>query len=389
MHEHTATAGTHERHFIAAPRQVLLERFPRAEQGTLAWEQLENLAFHHGDSPDSYLATEPHGEFLLWREGQGAATLDVDGRQWHVPGGLLTAEPDKAEFLDDLLTLARRERAVLSVYSVADSDRSLFEQSGFQVTKFGEEPVVDLRGLTWEGKAFEWVRRQTNFCRRQGLQVVEACRPTRFDVDKTVCAKDADWLVLKHCLHEIQTNDLNGRPFEKPLRLFEGQLFPDHLHRRRLFLARQANGYVEGYCIANPYQGGAGWAIEMYRRRRESTRGVIAFLIREVIDQFAREGAAEVSLCIVPGRGLEQGTARESRWARWALRAWHRLSPPGFSLPGQEHFKTRFRPRFRNRYMAIAPGASLSSLLSFIRVSGGFCFSPWRTLRAHCRGRRL
>ena len=45
----------------------------------------------------------------------------------------------------------------------------LVSLAGFQATKWGEEALVDLPDCTWSGKDYEWVRRQSNYCRRQGL----------------------------------------------------------------------------------------------------------------------------------------------------------------------------------------------------------------------------
>jgi len=52
---------------------------------------------------------------------------------------------------------------------IPEHDLSLFDRHGFQSTKIGEDALIDLRECEWRGKAFEWVRRRTNFRQRQGL----------------------------------------------------------------------------------------------------------------------------------------------------------------------------------------------------------------------------
>ena len=72
-----------------------------------------------------------------------------DHRYVHVAGGLLAAESDKSDLLTDIVAWADRERLVLSFYNLTDSDVSLVGQFGFQVTKWGEEALVDLSECDW------------------------------------------------------------------------------------------------------------------------------------------------------------------------------------------------------------------------------------------------
>jgi phosphatidylglycerol lysyltransferase len=85
----------------------------------------------------------------------------------------LAPQDAKAELLSDLVQWADNKRRVLLCYNMVDDDLPLLNDFGFQVTKWGEEALVDLSGATWSGRGYEWVRRQTNFCLRQGLVVRE------------------------------------------------------------------------------------------------------------------------------------------------------------------------------------------------------------------------
>ncbi|MCA8992397.1 MAG: DUF2156 domain-containing protein [Planctomycetaceae bacterium] len=377
---------------------AIADEWVRSKRTELAAEQrqlLEELAFQYGDSPDSYLATEPHGECVFWGD-TAAATMEVDRGNWHAPGGLLSSPEQKESLIQHLADLAKQERQVVSVYSVGESERPLFEDNGFEATKFGEEPYLDLTTLTWSGKPYEWVRRQTNYCRRQNVIAEEidhtphntlinpnwTKRPTDVGNIPLVSPTADEYQKLTDELDAIQLEDFAGRAYEHPLRLFEGQFFPRDLYRRRLFVARQeGTNRIEAFCVTNPMQNGAWWAIEMYRKRNDAVRGVVPFLMREIIDQFKAEGVHEVSLCMIPGRGLKSGTSRESSLARWALGTWYWLSPKAFDIRGQEHFKTRFRPEFKNRYMCIAPGASLWHMFSFMRVCGAMDISLWKFIK--------
>ena len=71
---------------------------------------------------------------------------------------------------------AVKHQLTLTFYNIADDDLPLFREAGFQITKWGEEALVDLADCRWEGKAYEWVRRQSNYCRRRGLEFAECIR---------------------------------------------------------------------------------------------------------------------------------------------------------------------------------------------------------------------
>lgn len=326
------------------------------------FHRLERLAFQTASVPESYDIVVSDGQLLQSPCGEGVASVVPDGRFWHIAGGILAPDAVKPEMIAWLSALAQDHRKTIAVYNVPEIDAKVFRAAGFIVNKFGEEPVIDLGKITWQGREFEWVRRQTNFCRRAGLQVSEIS-------DSTQQQQLADLLL------EIVSEDLQHRTFDRPLRLLEGEFVPHALQRRRLFVARNTAGHIEAFLACSPLHGGRGWAFETYRKRRTATRGVTAFLFREAIDLLQKEGAERVSLCLVPGRGVAEQRSTDAEFAQdWRvqkiLSLWfHRLDFI-FNAKGQDHFKSRFRPRYLNRYLCIAPKNSARSIWSFLKVSG-------------------
>ena len=96
----------------------------------------------------------------------------VSGRYLHIPGGILAPTEVRRPLIAALAELARRTKRLVVCYSIGEQDRLLFEEEGWEVSKFGEETSLKLRAIHWSGKAYEWVRRQSNYCQRAGL----ACR---------------------------------------------------------------------------------------------------------------------------------------------------------------------------------------------------------------------
>ena len=135
----------------------------------------EDHAFRYGRTYDSYLTTEPGWGYFWSHDLSGVVAVARKGRYLHVSGGLLASAGDKEGLLDELVDHAARQRLVLTFFNVPEDELPLFRRFGFQATKWGEEALVNLDSCTWSGGAYEWVRRQSNYCRRQGLAFSE-CR---------------------------------------------------------------------------------------------------------------------------------------------------------------------------------------------------------------------
>ena len=333
-------------------------------------QRLEHLAWERASVPESYDIAVSEGKVIQMPCGGGVASVLEDGRFWHIAGGLLADEATKPKMAHWLAGLSEQQNKTIAVYNVNRHDAALLQDEGFIVNKFGEEPVLNPQQQTWSGRRFEWVRRQSNFCRRAGVVVEE------------IAAADQQ-AELGDTLLEIMNDDLSGRTFDKPLRLLEGQFHPHQLQRRRLFVARRADDDdIEGFLACSPLHGGRGWAFETYRKRSESTRGLTAHLFRSVCDQLKAEGVERVSLCLVPGRNVAQSAfPTDDGRLRWLLEAWYGRLGILFNAKGQDHFKSRFRPNYEDRYLCVNPGSTVFSILSFLRTSGALKANWWNLSR--------
>lgn len=321
--------------------------------------ELEQLAFDYACAPESYDIAVSDGHVLRTPCGRGAVSVLADGRYWHIAGGLLAPEELKPAMIDWLRKLSVNGRRTIAVYNVPLVDALRFQQAGFVVNKFGEEALLNPQNADWSGKLFEWVRRQSNFCMRSGVVISEITDP-------------AEQLSMGPALLSIMSEDLAWRTLDKPLRLLEGEFKPHVLQRRRLFVARRLNeDTIEAFLACSPVDGGRGWAFETYRKRRNSTRGVTAFIFRTAIDRLRDEGVEHVSLCLIPGRNVKQSTIGNGDWRiQTVLSIWFDRMDFLFNAKGQDHFKSRFRPEYAERFLCVAPGNSITSLWSFLKTTG-------------------
>ena len=300
------------------------------------------------------------------------------GRYVTAVGGLLAPEELKEPLLNGFMAFARLNGLIISFFNIGDEELSLFRDGGFQITKLGEDALVPLDGRTWSGGQYEWVRRQSNYCRKHGLSFTEVRRE---EMD------EADWGETIREMQEVSHLHLLTKPQKNEMKTFEGQLHADHLGRKRIFISRSegGTGRIEGFVLCNPCLGGTQWAIEMYRQRPGGVRGVIPFLIHQTMKRFAEEGVHEVSLCLVPTLNVKK-LHGDSRFFRTLLKIWWYFGNGLFDNRGLYHFKSRFRPTFEPRYVCGFPKTTPGAVFAMIKAWGMFNVSPRSLLRARGYG---
>ncbi len=351
--------------------QPILTR-PQESLESNRWLRVEHQAFTCGAVYDSYFATESGWKRFWSADRRGLVSYRRLGRYVKVIGGLLARDEDKPQLLREFVDFARSHRLLVTCFNVTEEDAPLFREHGFQVTKWGEEPYVDLQTCTWSGKQFEWVRRQTNYCRRAGISVIEHRRE---EMD------DAAWSSFIKDLRAVSDEHLATKSHAGAIRLLEGQLDENGWGRRRVFVAYSSDSpkRIEGFLIALPSRNGMHWSFEMYRHRSDAVRGVVPHLFHVAMMRMKSEGIEAVSLCLVPAVGCEQPLEGDSAMTRHAFTIGLKYLNFLFDFAGIYHFKSRFRPRYEARYICALPGTTLLTGLALVRMSGMLDFSIKRT----------
>jgi len=231
----SAMAITHRRPLAAvatlapSPHRPLPDETTRAEQYAAAF----------GRAYDAYLVTEPGWEHFWSAERQGMVAAARQGRHWFSSGGLLAPAAHHEELLRQFVDHATDQGCTLTFFNICEDQLPLFRKCGFQATKWGEEAIVDLSKCTWSGRSYEWVRRQTNFCRRHGLEFLE-CRPGEFS--------GPQWARLTAELVDVSRMFLAGKPQSREMRFLQGTFDPRRLGNKRVFVARNRDfGRIEGF----------------------------------------------------------------------------------------------------------------------------------------------
>ena len=341
---------------------------------------MEQRAYDFGESYDAYLATEDDREYF-WSPGRrGVIGFVRWGRALNVLGGLLAAPDDQDQLLNCFVEFAKRNRVTVNFIMITPTQAPVFRRHGFRISKCGEELFVLLQQVNWQGKDYQWLRRQENACIRNGLRVEEIDPyddPARFREN-----------ILPQ-LGEVNAEHLAGTLHGRELVFYEGRFTPWTLNRRRLWVAWQANR-IEAFVVCNPALGGDMWAIEIYRRRTAAPRGVIPYSMLQVMRQLKDEGVLYASLSSVPFLRCGWPVRNDDLRFQGACQFfWHSMNWL-FDIRGIYHFKSRFRPVYREMSIATYPRSRLLSLISMLAVWELHRVSPWRLARhlmQYCQSR--
>ena len=339
---------------------------------------LEATAYRFGRSYDSYLVMDLDRLYFWSSGGRAVLGFVLKGPHAVVVGGLIGPDEARETLLTEFMEHCRRHGWTACFGLVSERDLPLFDRHGFQSTKIGEDALIDLRHCTWQGNAYEWVRRQSHYGQRHGLVCHEIG-------SSTATANRMSELA------EISKQFLDRSPHGHTMHYFVSRFDPDRLSRRRVFaaIADGGAGRAEGFIVCTPYRDGTAWAIEMYRSRLDAVRGTVPFLMHQAMQIFKDEGVEEVSLCLMPSAHCDQRRPGDSWLICTYIKITHRYLNFILDTQGIYHFKTRFRPRCENIYCSVWPKASLRPLHAMLSVWGTLQFSLRRTMGRGLRRLRI
>lgn len=333
-------------------------------------DRLRRCAQEFGETYAAYLVTEQDREYFWCSERRGVVGFRRLGRYVNVGDGLLAAPADRELLLREFLAFAEQNRWRATFVNVPRNEINMFRRHDCQVTKCGEEPLVRLQRTDWQGKESQWVRRQENFCKRQGVEVREI-NPDPADVvyQGEVAPQ----------LEEISRDHLASTLHGKDLRFFVSQFSANQLGGKRLFVARK-DLRIMAFIVCNPGLDGDLWAVEVYRRRQDAVRGVIPCIMMHAMRVMKAEGVCYFSLSLAPFLRCTP-VMGDSILFRSVANIWWRFLNPVYDVRGLFHFKSRFRPDYREMYLASKPAVTVRSLLVIAFVWNLFHFNPFRLLQ--------
>ena len=235
---------------------------------------------------------------------------------------------------------------------------------GWRDLVVADDTIVDLAGLTFQGKPWARVRQAFSRAERDGMTFrVSTLAAEPWGIRQQLRAISESWVGDK------------GLP---EMRFTLGTLQEAEDPEVRLALAISPEGDVDGFLSWLPVfgPGGAhrGWTLDLMRRRDGGFPVVMEFLIGTSARTFRDEGAEIMSLSGAP---LAHQTEPDAGAIASLLGQLSASLEPVYGFKSLHQFKTKFNPRYEPIYLLYRDEGDLS------RIAGGLtrAFLPDATLR--------
>ncbi|MGC5172414.1 bifunctional lysylphosphatidylglycerol flippase/synthetase MprF [Micromonospora sp. DT81.3] len=235
---------------------------------------------------------------------------------------------------------------------------------GWRDLVVADDTIVDLPGLTFQGKAWSKVRQAFSRAEREGMIFrVTTLAAEPWGIRQQLRAISESWVGDK------------GLP---EMRFTLGTLEEAEDPDVRLALAISPQGDVDGFLswlpVFGPGGSPRGWTLDLMRRRDGGFPAVMEFLIGTSARTFRDEGAQIMSLSGAP---LAHQTEPDAGAIASLLEQLSSSLEPVYGFKSLHQFKTKFNPRYEPIYLLYRDEGDLS------RIAAGLtrAFLPDATLR--------
>jgi len=295
-------------------------------------------------------------QFLWAPAGDAFVMYRRSGSHWIALGDPVGSESARADMAWRFRELADRNDGRPVFYEVPEDSLPLYVDMGLTLAKLGEEAWVSLKNFSLEGSRHAPLRQAVNRAHRLGAQFEIIPRADVGRVLPDLRAVSDDWL-----------KDKSGS--EKGFSM--GGFTEPYIANFDCAVVRATDEIV---AFANLWAAGAAreLSVDLMRYNARAPKGVMDYLFTEVMLWGRSNGFEWFNLGMAPLSGLEQHDLAP---------LWHRLGgllfrhgEAFYHFEGLRHYKEKFNPQWRARYIA-CPGGLLGlprALLESSRlISGG------------------
>jgi phosphatidylglycerol lysyltransferase len=293
---------------------------------------------------------------LLFDESREAFVMyQVSGRSWIAMGDPVGPRVQQQELVWRFKELCDRYGTWPVFYEVSESTLPLYVDAGLSMSKLGEEARVRLADFSLEGSRRAELRQAHRRAVRQGarFRIVPPAELAPL-LDRLQQVSD-DWLTTRHVA-------------EKGFSL--GFFDRSYLLRCPCALAEYDGRIV---AFANLWAGGdlEECSMDLMRHTSDAPPATMDFLMIELMLWGRARGYRWFNLGMAPLSGLEQHRLAPL-WHRTGALI-YRYGEDFYNFEGLRHYKQKFQPEWRSRYLAGPGGVALPRILLDVSrlVSGG------------------
>jgi lysylphosphatidylglycerol synthetase-like protein (DUF2156 family) len=271
-------------------------------------------------------------------------------------GPVAVDDTDRAALLAEFADRARRDGLVPCIVAASAETAASAVGMGWRILRVGDEAVVDVTALSFQGRAWQDVRTALNHAARRGIAVAFGRLEDQPDG-------------VRRQVAEISQHWSAGRRLPE-LGFTLGSLAEAADPEVRVAVAIDQEGTVHGVTSwlpsHRPSDGTvAGWTLDVMRRREDADgfRPVMELLIASSLARFRDEGCSWASLSASPlVRGGTPDPSEDAPFPAAVDRLLDRLAArlePFYGFRSLHAFKAKFSPRFEPLYLVYPDGLAL------------------------------
>ena len=305
-----------------------------------------------GQSNETYAHLALTGDkYLLWSSsGNSFLMYDITSNYWAVMGDPVGLAEEFEELVWSLRTIADRHNAKIAFYQVGTHNLSLYLDLGLALIKLGEEARVPLETFSLEGKGRSGIRQTYNKLKRRDLffEIISA----------------ADIITILPELQEISNLWLAHKQAREK-RFSLGFFSADYMRRCPVAVIRQ-EGHIIAFANIWETENKHELSIDLMRYKPGAPNGTMEFLTVSLILWGKDQGYKWFNLGMAPLSGLEHHPLAPiwNKIGNTVFRFGHEF----YNFEGLYHYKNKFDPVWRPRYLAAPKGFSTASALLSITM---------------------
>jgi len=307
------------------------------------------------DTVTGNLALLGDKSLLFSDSGRSFIMYGTSGRSRICMGDPVGPASDHGELIWRFRELCDREGGWCVFYEVAPDELPLYVDAGLSLSKLGEEARVPLPAFSLEGSDRAVLRQANHRAEREGVSF------------RVVPASGV--AALLPALREISDNWLATKSTaEKGFSI--GFFQESYLCQCPCAIVEKAGKPV---AFANLWTTNAcnELSVDLMRYGHDAPKGVMDYLFVQIMLWGRAQGNQWFSLGMAPLAGLERHRLAPA-WHKLG-RFLYRYGETFYNFDGLRHYKEKFQPEWRPRYLAAPPGAALPRILLDVTalVSGG------------------
>lgn len=331
-------------------RPVLERRRGRTEDH----EKARRLVHRYGDDPfDPYALLEDKSYFFT-EDGRAVIPYVLSGN-FAVALANPIGHPDMQPIaIVDFALFCRRQDWEPVFYGITRDLLPYYQQAGFSAFKIGEGAKLRGDNFHLKGRDFQNLRTVCHKAQKQGIRFrwYDAASGLDENLERQLARISNRWLETK------KTREMT---FDM------GSFSLADIRRDGAAVAFNPEGQAVAFATWRPFAQGKGMALDLMRSLPEA-RNVMDLILVESINRFHGRGIDEISLGIAPLANTEKTPSRlvaEEKLVQFLFENLNRV----YGYKSLFEFKRKYRPQWRERYVAYRRGAHLPFVgLALVRV---------------------